>query len=234
MKRKLLFLICLLGCLNSYSGDRITNPGSSKVNFGIKGGFNSTMYFVNQFKIKDVTINDIQNNYKVGYFGTFFIRFNMKRHFLQPEFIYNVSKGEITFDKKGSQHPDIEPDYATITSTIRTVEVPLLYGYNFVKTGPYGMNFFLGPKVKYVWREKNKIEFSNFDQQGIGEKLFPFNISGIIGLGVSISNILFDFQYEIGMHNISKNVTYDNSEGISNIVFKRRANVLSFSLGVIF
>lgn len=239
MKRLGLLLVFVLFALSSSAQVNKKNKYDKKVNFGIKGGFNTAMYFVDEFKIKDITITDIQNNYKVGHFAALFLRFNMKKSFIEPELSYHVSKGEISFDKNGSQHPDIEPDYASINSTIHTIEVPVLYGYNFVKSGPYGMALFGGPKLKYVWNKKSTIEFNNFDQKGIEEKLFPINLSLVTGVGVNISNIFFDFRYEIGLRNISESVKYVEStnEGtvdVANMVFKRRSNLLSFSLGVIF
>ena len=219
--------------------DKVERPNTRKVNFGIKAGFNSSMFLVSDFKIKEVTIDEIKNNFQLGYFGAVFMRINIKRHFLQPEASYNISKCEISFDKLGSQHPDIEPDFASIISTIHSIDFPLLYGYNVVKEGPYGMSIFAGPKLRYIWGKQNNIEFENFDQKGIHERLYPFNISAVIGVAVHISRIFFDFRYEQGVHNISKSVTYDsvNSDGttgVSNITLKRRDNVLSFSLGVIF
>ena len=70
-----------------------------KVNIGLKAGFNSSMYFTSRLQLDGQRFEDIQNNYKVGYFAALFFRFNMKRHFIQPEFTYNVNKGDITFDK---------------------------------------------------------------------------------------------------------------------------------------
>jgi len=239
MKQTILLLL-IIGCSFSlFAQEKPKSTYEKKVNFGIKGGFNAAMYFVDEFKIKDITINEIQNNYKVGYFGGLFLRVNMKKHFIEPEISYHVSKCEISFDKMGSQHPDIEPDYASINSTIHTIEIPVLYGYNFVKNGPYGMAFFAGPKIKYVWETKSKLEFTNFDQKGIKEELYPFNVNVVAGVGVNISNIFFDFRYEVGLNNISKSVTYiesnaDGSEEVANMTFKRRSNLLSFSLGVIF
>lgn len=219
--------------------DIIGRPNNSRFNIGVKAGFNASMFLVSDFKIQDVTINEIQNNYRVGYFGALFMRINMKKHFVQPEVSYNVSKCEIMFDKLGSHHPDIEPDYASVFSVIHSVDFPVLYGYNVVKNGPYGMSIFVGPKLRYIWGKKNEITFENFDQKGIDERLYPFNLSAVIGVGVSISRIFFDFRYEQGLHNISKSVTYDSintdeSTGVSNIIFRRRDQVLSFSFGVIF
>lgn len=219
--------------------DKAERPYSRKVNFGIKAGFNSSMFLVSDFKIKDVTIDEIQNNYQIGYFGALFMRINKKKHFLQPEVSYNISKCEIAFDKLGSQHPDIEPDLASVSTTIHSIDFPLLYGYNIVKEGPYEMSLFAGPKLRYIWSKQNNIKFENFDQKDISEQLYPFNVNVVVGLAVSISRIFFDFRYEQGLNNISKSVTYgsvnsDGTTGESNIVLKRRDNVLSFSLGVIF
>ena len=174
---------------------------------------------VSELKIKDVTIDEVQNNYKIGYFGALFMRINMKKHFIQPEVSYNVSKGEIVFDKLGSQHPAVEPDYASVQSVLHSIDFPVLYGYNVVKKGPYGMSIFAGPKLRYLWGKRNEITFTNFDQKGIHEKLYPLNVSAVIGVGVNISRIFFDFRYEQGIRNISKSIVYDNinSDGSTGV-----------------
>ncbi len=220
------------------NADKVERPNTKKINFGIKAGFNSSMFMVSELKIKDVTIDEVQNNYKIGYFGAIFMRFNIKKHFIQPEASYNVSKGEITFDKLGSQHPAIEPDYASVQSVLHSIDFPILYGYNVVKKGPYGMSIFAGPKLRYLWGKQNEITFTNFDQKGIHEKLYPLNVSVVIGVGVNISRIFFDFRYEQGIGNISKSIVYDNinsdgSTGVSPIIFRRRDSALSFSFGFI-
>ena len=110
--------------------------------------------------------------------------------------------------------------------------------YNVVKKGPYGMSIFAGPKLRYLWGKQNEITFTNFDQKGIHEKLYPLNVSVVIGVGVNISRIFFDFRYEQGIGNISKSIVYDNinsdgSTGVSPIIFRRRDSALSFSFGFI-
>ena len=81
------------------------------------------------------------------------MRFNIKKHFIQPEASYNVSKGEITFDKLGSQHPAIEPDYASVQSVLHSIDFPVLYGYNVVKKGPYGMSIFCRSQNSGIYGE---------------------------------------------------------------------------------
>ncbi len=244
--RRYTLLMCLLllassllakdGNGNSYSSP---TPNWRTFNFGIKAGFNSSMFLVSRFKIQDVTIKNFQNNYKLGYYGSVFMRYNWHRNYLQPELSYSISKSEISFDKLGSQHPDIEPDYATITSVIHSFEIPLLYGYHIVKQGPYGMALFGGPKIRYLWDRKNKITFDNFDLKNIHEDLHPLNLSITVGIAVNISRIFFDFRYEQDVRNISRSVTYesnqpDGSSTISVIKLKRREQTLSFSLGMLF
>ena len=250
-RRWLLFGIYLLACTTFTWGQLPVVPGTEeperpqhvhrhdrRVNFGIKGGFTSSLFLVSDLVLNGTVINEVQNNYKIGYFGALFMRINMKKHFIQPEVSYNVSKCEITFDKLGSQHPAIEPDYASVQSVLHSVDFPILYGYNVVKKGPYGMSIFAGPKLRYLWGKHNEITFKNFDQKGIHERLYPFNVSAVIGVGVNISRIFFDFRYEQGIGNISKSIIYDNinsdgSTGVSNIIFRRRDSALSFSLGFI-
>ena len=68
------------------------------------------------------------------------------------------------------------------------------------------MALFIGPKLEYVWKHKTSEEFEGFGYSGIKEELHPINISSVIGLGVNIANIFFDFRYEIGLTNISKSI----------------------------
>ncbi|NDV82664.1 porin family protein [Bacteroides sp. 51] len=218
--------------------ERILKPNNKAFNFGVRVGFNSSMYLVSDFKIKDVTIDDIQNNYRIGGFVALFGRFNISRHYIQPEISYQISRSEISFDKLGSQHPAIEPDYASIHAKIHSIEFPVLYGFNIIKKGPYAMSVFAGPKAKFLWKQKNEITFENFEQKDMEEELYPLCLSGVLGVGVNVSRIFFDFRYEQGLTNISKTVTYENmpstKDDSNNIIFRRREAILSFSLGVMF
>lgn len=117
------------------------SKSQSKINLGVKGGFNSSMFFTDEFRIGSETVRGLQNNYKVGYFGAFFLRFNLKQHhFIQPEFSYNVSKGSVSV-QNNIENSSILPGEALIKNTITSVNIPLLYGYKFVDAAPYGMSF---------------------------------------------------------------------------------------------
>ncbi|MCD8182278.1 MAG: PorT family protein [Bacteroides sp.] len=261
MKRGL-FLIgwCLLLFSTSVCGQNPVVPGTPEperpqhrhlhdrpVNFGVKGGFTSSLFLVSNFILNDVKIDEVQNNYKIGYFGSLFMRVNFGRHFLQPEISYTVNRCNIAFERPQAEDtPEGNiPEMASITSSLHSFEVTVIYGYNFIKEGPYSLAVFGGPKIRYIWDKKSEVTFENFGQQEIEEDLYPFNLSFTTGVAVTISRIFFDFRYDIGLHNISRRVRYKpapagslGEEGdavpITRIRFHRRDNVFSFSLGVFF
>ena len=117
---------------------------------------------------------------------------------------------------------------AAISSKIRSFDVPVLYGYNFIKQGSYQMAVFAGPKLRLLLNRKSDIIFYNFDEDDLREELHRFSLSFTLGLSVAISPIFFDFRYDIGMLNLTKHL----SSGDVN--YRRRDNVLSFSLGIFF
>ncbi|MDR0988694.1 MAG: PorT family protein [Prevotellaceae bacterium] len=216
------------------------HPQNRPVNFGIKGGFTASLLLVSELDVNNVSVKEIQNNYKIGYFGSLFMRINFDRHFLQPELSYTINRSNITFEK-----PDQEGNptgiTASITSSIHSIDIPVIYGYNVIKEGPYGLAIFGGPKLRFIWNKASKVTFENFDRPGIQESLTPMNLSFTAGVAVTIARIFFDFRYDIGLHNISRRVTYDAAENkeenpmpTEELRFNRRDNVLSFSLGVFF
>lgn len=215
------------------------SKSQNKVNMGVKGGFNSSMFFTDKLSIGSETVKGLQNNYKVGYFGAFFCRFNLKQHhFLQPELSYNVSKGSVSIQNL-IENSSIIPGDALIKNTITSVNLPILYGYKFIDISPYGMAFFVGPQIAWTWEKRTSHEFTGFYQQDIKEKIYPLNYSAVIGLAVNVSNIFFDFRYEIGLHNLANSVVYDRNKTSApyndmDIVLKYRRNVMSFSVGVMF
>lgn len=214
------------------------------VNFGAKGGFTSSLFLVSNFSVNGVAIDEVQNNYKIGYFGSLFMRVNFARHFLQPEISYNANQCSITFEKPLSENAPAGTisSEASITSSIHSIDIPVIYGYNFIKEGPYSLAAFGGPKIRYILDKQSEITFENFDQLNIKEELCPLNLSFTVGIAVTISRVFFDFRYDFGLHNMSKRVTYEipasnsasDSDSTDKIRFHRRDNVLSFSLGVFF
>lgn len=256
MKRETFIIgICLLFFTTSLWGQRTAGNCRNKkaakdeyerpVNFGVKGGFTSSLFLTSNFVLNGVEIEEMQNNYKIGYFASLFMRINFGRHFLQPEVSYTINRCNITFEKPLPEDApeNSVPEMASVTSSIHSFEVPVIYGYNIIKEGPYSLAIFGGPKMRYIWDKKSTLTFENFDQQHIREELYPLNVSFTTGVAVTISRVFFDFRYDIGLHNISKRISYqpileNNAADVeipaNQIRFHRRDNVLSFSLGVFF
>lgn len=221
------------------------NPDNAPVNFGIKGGFTASLFLVSDLSINGQRIEQLQNNYQIGYFASLFMRINFERHFIQPEVSYNINRCNITFTKPLATDAaeGTVPEPAGITSTIHSIDVPVIYGYNLIKEGPYSLAVFGGPKLRYLWAHKSKTTFDNFNLDDIREDLYPLNVNLTVGAAVTISRVFFDFRYDIGLHNISKRISYalpdlppspDGEKPDSEIRFHRRDNVLSFSFGVFF
>ena len=241
---KTLFIALLLlvtgsaSAASEFDNAKMVTHKQSTVSFGVKGGFNSTMLFADVFHIGGDKVADTQNNYKVGYFASAFLRINIKKHFIQPEVSYNINQASVSIDVQPNNSALIAEN-ALVKSKMISFDFPLLYGYKFVDKAPYGMALFVGPKVAWTWDKHCKIDYSGFYQKDIEEKFKPLNYSAVFGLAVNISNIFCDFRYEIGLNNISDSVVY-NEQATSapykekEIVFKRRRNVLSFSVGFIF
>ena len=210
-----------------------------RFNLGVKAGFNSSMFFTDEISINGKELELAQNNYKVGYFAAVFCRFNMKKHhFIQPEISYNVSMGSVSVSNSLANSA-LLPENALVKTKVTSIDLPILYGYKFIDVHPYGMAFFVGPKVAWSWKQQTENEYSGFYQQAIRETGYPFNYSAVAGLGVNVSNVFFDFRYEIGLHNLTRSIDFDRQAteapyNESMIVVRKRRNVMSFSVGVIF
>ena len=247
MKHKTLIylaMFCLISAgMPAEASNNKVNPSDKtkkhKVSFGVKGGFNSAMTFTDQLSYGNQELSGIQNNYKVGYLATVFARITLKnKHFFQPEISYDISQGSISINNLRENATLLESS-ALIKTKMVSLGVPLLYGYKFIDAYPYGMSLFFGPKISWTLEDMTSSEFSGFYQKNITEEFHPFNYSIVAGIGVNISNIFFDFRYEAGLNNITKSVFYDKQQTESpynehEITLKRRKNILSFSVGVIF
>ena len=206
-------------------------------NCGIKGGFSSTFYEVNELAVDGIPINNFTTKSEISSFYTFFLRSNIKRHYLQTEASYNISNYTLEFSSDQWMSTAQPNELSIIGTKIIGVEVPLYYGYHILREGPYGMSFFIGPKAKFVLTDFSKHTFENFPYQTIEESIYPINFSLMVGLGINISRVFFDFSFEYGLHNISNGFTtidVKEESSVQDLIFNRRKNVLSFSVGFMF
>ncbi len=209
---------------------------SDRFNFGIAVSANAP--FVNERKmfINWEEANKPENETKIAGSISVFGRVNFKKHYLQLEagnsFMRDISTLDIKdFGYSTSQHINSK-NFAI------TFDVPILYGYNFVKRNNYELSLFAGPKMRYTYYNRETIENESGITFNMNEDIHPVTACCIVGMGAKISKLFVDFRYEFGITVHNKPGTfslYENGVLISEGSFyaKRSINLLSFSLGVI-
>jgi hypothetical protein len=207
------------------------------INYGFKTGFSSTIYDVRRFNVLQHPVTDYMSRSEISSFYTAFARMNIHRHYVQTECSYNISKYSITSPTLQWDSQAQTDALSTMYTKIIGVEVPLYYGYYIQKSSLYGMSFYMGPKAKFVITDISSHNFDNYPFMSITEYIRPINFSFMVGLGISINPLFFDFSFEYGLHNISNYFETIDLGGIVStnaLILDRRKNVLSFSLGFIF
>ncbi len=233
IRRVAITLLLCLCCMLTFAQQK----GVALINYGVKGGFSSTIYEVNELSVAGSPINEFIAKSEISSFYTAFARINIKRHYLQTEVSYNISNYSIEFSRDQWDDTAQPHDRSIIGTKIIGLEVPFYYGYHILKEGPYGLSFYIGPKAKFVLTNYSRHTFENSPYKELEESIYPINFSLMTGLGVNISRIFFDFSFEYGLHNISKEfntIDTENNFSTNSLIFNRRKNVLSFSIGFMF
>lgn len=233
IRRVAITLLLCLCCMLTFAQQK----GVALINYGVKGGFSSTIYEVNELSVAGSPINEFVAKSEISSFYTAFARINIKRHYLQTEASYNISNYSIEFSRDQWDDTAQPHDKSIIGTKIIGLEVPFYYGYHILKEGPYGLSFYIGPKAKFVLTNYSRHTFENSPYKELEESIYPINFSLMTGLGVNISRIFFDFSFEYGLHNISKEfntIDTENNFSTNSLIFNRRKNVLSFSIGFMF
>ena len=227
-------LTLLLCCVHTLAQQKESSP---IINYGVKGGFSSTIYEVHELTVVDMPINEYTAKSEISSFYTLFVRANLKRHYLQTEVSYNISNYSIEFDTDQWNPLAQAHEQSIIRTKIIGFEVPLFYGYHILKHGPYGLSFYMGPKAKFILTNYSSHTFEQSPYKQFEESIHPINFSLMAGLGINISRVFFDFSFEYGLHNISNGFTTTNVNDVlrtDDFIFDRRKNVLSFSVGFMF
>lgn len=220
-------------------GQNNSNIRTKLFNIGIKAGFNSTNFQVEKIEIGNFAVEKIKNDYHIGYFGTLFTRLNIKKHYIQPELTYNVSKGKMMFDKWNNDITYIDQVFSKAETEIHSIDIPILYGYNTIKEDNYGLSVFAGPKVKFIITDKSKTTFENFTIENLTEEFNKMSATIVLGASVNIHNVFFDIRYEHGLSDISEK-TYSTVDkkyllgAEKTFRINRGLNAISFSIGTIF
>ena len=239
MKRILVFLIILaLTSTLSQAQFKLKDLNiNKKFNWGIRAGGNGAFLNILDYKIGGVTETKPQANSQLGFVGSIFSRYNFKRNFIQLEVSYMTSRTSIQLDPSDF-FPEMEipqKQLLQIREHSQSISIPSLYGLNIVKSSPYLLNFFIGPKVKYIFSNHCKntqsprfgLEYMNDDRN--------YAIYGVAGVSTTIGRLYIDFRYEICCTSF-KNNTYtltpsDISYTPVTATLERSTNELNISVG---
>ncbi len=209
------------------------NSNKLHLNGGVMVGFHAANYNTTEFEIEGYTYDDrrIGSN-RIGYSITPFLRLSKNRSYLQIETVLSVSSHNFDFTETVSESSELQPANAEYKLRTYCLQIPLLYGYNFVQSNFYGMSVYTGPKAKFIFTSLSKNEFINFRIEDLYEEINPITYYWEIGLGVKIANVMFNFTYDIGLNNTTKGVLSDSMG--KRYSAKRSDNILGFSAGIIF
>ena len=230
MKREniaILFILMLLAPLTLMAQEKEKFEFST----GFKAGVQASTYQHTAFNLEGYNYNNKSLNTRIGYTFSTFFRLSKGRPYIQTEGIFSIDKHYFSFERTDAPTaPSVDTGIPRYRLTTYSVKVPLYIGYNFVDSKPYTMGVFTGPKAKFLFTSMSRQRFNNFDFTSAEESLDPLTYSWVIGLEVGISNLCFDFIYEVGMNNASKYIHIPESD--KRFYFDRKLNTLSFSLGV--
>ena len=234
--RFLFILISILLVLPQTFAQEIKVKSNKRFNFGVSVSANAPFIYDRKMYVNDVEVNKPDNETKMAGCISLFGRVNIKKHYLQIEAGNSIIRDIVILDIKDfgySTNHNISSKNIAIT-----FDLPLIYGYNFVKKDNYELSLFAGPKMRYTYYNKEDISNPQNISFNINEDINPFTACCIIGMGAKMSKLFIDFRYEFAITVHNKPGTYslfENDSFISGGTFyaKRAINLLSFSLGVI-
>ena len=222
-------LLLLPVCIGAQESDK-----RIRFNAGLKAGFQAITYNDPTFDIEGYTYNEntIQSN-KIGYTVAPFLRLSRGRYYIQAEGAFGITRHSFDFtDTRQGSIAGITPNIPIYDLKTYCIQVPLLFGYEFIKQDRYGMSVFTGVKTKFIFTSHDSQQFKHFVYDDLEEVLNNETRYWEIGLGVKIYNVFFDFVYDLGLTDASRYIYAPKIN--KRFCSARRNNILSFSVGMIF
>lgn len=204
---------------------------SPRFNYGIKGGFVSTDMYVENMLVDGCEVTRYSRDSQVSTFISGFGRLNLGRFYLQTECTLQNIRSAINFEYyKGD---DLKSGSFAIKGT--DILVPVLLGYNFRKESFYTMSVFAGPKLYLPIEDRYTASYSLFPDGIALENLEKCATYLTMGLGCSIRNLFFDFEYNIGLQHLTDGALQDPASELdtrADNFIERRLGTFSFSIGI--
>ena len=208
--------------------------GKVHYNIGMKAGFQAVTYNDPDFDIDGYRFdtNNIQSN-KIGYALSLFARVTKSKFFLQTEGTFGISNHSFDFhDEPVNTEENFIPNNTVYDLKTYCLQVPILFGYNVVQKGRYGLSLFTGPRTKFIFTSMSQQQFKHFYYEELEEILADKVYFWEIGMGIKISRVFLDITFDAGLNKAASHIISHSDGKIFSS--SRRDNVLSFSVGFIF
>ena len=208
--------------------------GKVHYNIGMKAGFQAVTYNDPDFGIDGYRFdtNNIQSN-KIGYALSLFARVTKSKFFLQTEGTFGISNHSFDFhDEPVNTEENFTPNNTVYDLKTYCLQVPILFGYNVVQKGRYGLSLFTGPRTKFIFTSMSQQQFKHFYYEELEEILADKVYFWEIGMGIKISRVFLDITFDAGLNKAASHIISHSDGKIFSS--SRRDNVLSFSVGFIF
>ena len=208
--------------------------GKVHYNIGMKAGFQAVTYNDPDFGIDGYRFdtNNIQSN-KIGYALSLFARVTKSKFFLQTEGTFGISNHSFDFhDELVDTEENFIPNNTVYDLRTYCLQVPILFGYNVVQKGRYGLSLFTGPRTKFIFTSMSQQQFKHFYYEELEEILADKVYFWEIGMGIKISRVFLDITFDAGLNKAASHIISHSDGKIFSS--SRRDNVLSFSVGFIF
>ena len=208
--------------------------GKVHYNIGMKAGFQAVTYNDPEFGIDGYRFdtNNIQSN-KIGYALSLFARVTKSKFFLQTEGTFGISNHSFDFhDEPVNTEENFTPNNTVYDLKTYCLQVPILFGYNIVQKGRYGLSLFTGPRTKFIFTSMSQQQFKHFYYEELEEILADKVYFWEIGMGIKISRVFLDITFDAGLNKAASHIISHSDGKIFSS--SRRDNVLSFSVGFIF
>ena len=203
-------------------------------NIGMKAGFQAVTYNDPEFGIEgyEFDTNNIQSN-KIGYAISLFARVTKGKFYLQTEGTFGITNHNFDFhDRQANSEENFIPNNTVYDLRTYCMQVPILFGFNVVQKGRYGLSIFTGPRTKFLFPSLSKQQFKHFKYDNLEEVLNNKTYFWEAGLGIKISRVFLDITYDVGLNKAASHII-SHSDG-KIFTSSRRDNILSFSVGFIF
>lgn len=123
---------------------------NAQFNFGIKGGYNSSLNLDNITSVSSGTysLNSVAGELANGFHGGVFARIGLgKKIYLQPELLYALQKKTFNLSVSNLVNPGSLTDVDNYVN-FSTIDVPVLIGYKIVDLKLLNVRAFAGPKFR--------------------------------------------------------------------------------------